>query len=168
MTTGTISLFDRAGREKVFSLDDHAHMVTRGQVGPGREWSSIAPPPANWDRVVPRYKVSLAVRPPQRARYRYEPPFEAGGTETDVWNYGERAYTTGEIIETKAWPHPTFVPLNYSAERVLQFFSTRMKSRLTLSPWHIDRLRLDDGLSGPSTPDVRPPDVKPMDLRPVA
>ena len=37
---------------------------------------------------------------------------------------------SGEIVEAREWPHPPFHPLNYSAAKVLDFFNTRMKSRL--------------------------------------
>ena len=90
MTTGTIALYDRDGREKIFTLAEHARMVGNGQVGPGREWSSVAPPPASWERVVPRYKVSRhrpagAAGPLSHSNRRSRP------VATDVWQYGERA-----------------------------------------------------------------------------
>jgi hypothetical protein len=107
------------------------------------------------------------MRPAERARYRFEPPF---GTILDsgVWQYGTRAYKAGEIIETTAWPHPSFMPLTYGAERVLEFFNTRMKSRLTTSPWFGDSLRLDDGLTGAPIVSAAPPQLKQMDLRPAS
>jgi len=43
--------------------------------------------------------------------------------DSDVWQYGHKAIERDEIIETKAWPHPSFQPLNYSAARVLEFFT---------------------------------------------
>jgi hypothetical protein len=56
---------------------------------------------------------------------------------------------SGEIVEAREWPHPSFHPLNYSAAKVLDLFNTRMKSRLQRSPWRGDRLRLDDSRHRP-------------------
>jgi hypothetical protein len=47
------------------------------------------------------------------------------------------------------------VPLNHSAQHVREFFTSRQKSRLPLSPWRNGRLHLDDGRAG-SQPDLRP------------
>jgi hypothetical protein len=145
MNTGTIELYDRAGHGREFSLGEHARMVGCGQVGAGKDWSSVKPPPQGWEHEVPKYRARFDVQPPKLARLRLEPPQEMAA---DIWQYGERAYKTGETIETKAWPHASFMPLNYGAERVLEFFNTRMRSRLATTPWEIDRLRLDDGLTG--------------------
>jgi hypothetical protein len=134
-------------------------------VGAGKGWSFHKPPPLNWEREVPKYRVARDVRPAERARYRLETPFSTI-SDSSVWQYAERAYTAGEIIDTKEWPHPSFVPLNYGAEKVLAFFNGAMKSRLPRAPWHENRVRLDNGLSGPIIPDVRPPQVKPMSDHP--
>jgi len=56
---------------------------------------------------------------------------------------------SGEIVEAREWPHPSFHPLNYSAAKVLDFFNTRMKSRLQRSPWRGDRLHLNDSRHRP-------------------
>jgi hypothetical protein len=75
--------------------------------------------------------------------------FAFGRSTSDAWQYGTRIIKAGETIETREWPHPSFFPLNYAAQKVPEFFNTRQKSRLPKSPCHGDRLRLSDGLSGP-------------------
>jgi hypothetical protein len=163
----TVTIYHRDGREKTVDVHEGARLAGAGTVGAGKDWSFVKPPPLNWEREVPRYKTTRALRPPERARYRLESPF-ATTFDPNVWQYADRAYAANEIIETKFWPHPSFAPISYSAERVLEFFNSRMKSRLTTSPWFGDSLRLNDGLTGNIIVSAVPPQLKPMDLRPVA
>jgi hypothetical protein len=158
--TATITLYHVDGHEQVFTLAEHARMAGSGQVGAGRAWSTVAPPPPGWEREVPKYRVRFDVGPTALARFRFEPPYDVGA---NIWQYADRGYKTGEIIETKAWPHPTFEPLTYGAKKVLEFFNTRSKSRLPTAPWFGTGIRLDDGLSGPIIPaiDVPPPQSSP-------
>jgi hypothetical protein len=102
---------------------------------------------ASWDRIVPRYRVTRDLKPAEKNRFRFEPPF-AQQADGDIWQYGNRPLAAGEEIETKSWPHPTMHPLNESARRVLEFFKMRQRSRLPLSPWRDGRIVLDDGLTG--------------------
>jgi hypothetical protein len=104
-------------------------------------------PPAGWQFETPKYRVTSDIRPAEKARYRAEPPF-AQMSASDIWQYGTRPLKTGEIIETREWPHASFSPLNYAAKKTLEFFNLQMKSRLPRSPWYGDRLRLDNGLTG--------------------
>jgi hypothetical protein len=113
---------------------------------------SFSAPPPGWEREVPRYRVTRDIHPSPNSRHRFEPPF-ASLSDSSVWQYAERDYKAGEI-ETRDWPHPSFRPLNYSAGKVLDFFNTRQKSRLPRSPWAGDRIRLDDGLTGPTQPKI--------------
>jgi hypothetical protein len=123
-------------------------------------------PPLNWKREIPKYRISRDTKPSPKTRFRFEPPFSSG-SESDVWQYGERVHKTGEIIETTEWPNPgTMTALNYSARQVMEFFTSRQKSRLPRSPWNNDQVRLDDGLSNP-LPKIGLPQMQPMDLRPV-
>jgi hypothetical protein len=126
-------------------------------------------PAPGWEREIPKYRVTRDIQPAQRARYRSEPPF-AHCFDSDVWQYGERTLKAGETVETKAWPHPTFFPLNYSAKRTLDFFNFQMKSRLPRSPWHGDSLRLDNGLTGNTVTvdDAAMPRLEPISLKPIA
>jgi hypothetical protein len=110
-------------------------------------------PPPGWEREVPRYRVTRDIHPSPNSRHRFEPPF-ASLSDSNVWQNAERDYKAGEEIETRDWPHPSFRPLNYSAGKVLDFFNTRQKSRLPRSPWIGDRIRLDDGLTGPTQPKI--------------
>lgn len=112
-------------------------------------WSFMPFPPPGWERETPKYQVRYDVGLETYARHRHETPHSA--VQHDVWQYGTRPLKAGEIIETREWPHPSFIPLNYSAKKVLDFFKTREKSRLPRSPWQGDSVRLDDGLSGPLT-----------------
>jgi hypothetical protein len=112
---------------------------------------SFSAPPPGFEREVPRYRATRDVYPSPNSRHRHESPFSSFSDDA-VWQFAERDYKAGEEIETKSWPHPSFHALNYSAEKVLEFFSSRQKSRLPLAPWRFDRLVLDDGLSGPTQP----------------
>jgi hypothetical protein len=163
----TVTIYHRDGREKTVDVHEGARLAGAGTVGAGKDWSFVKPPPLNWEREVPRYKVTRDVRPAERARYRLEQPFSTV-FDSGVWQYGTRAYKAGEIIETKEWPQESFHPLNFTAEKVLAFFKGALRSRLPRSPFDGDRVRLDNGLSGPATPEVRPPQPNPMDLRPAS
>jgi hypothetical protein len=127
-----------------------------------------ATPPADWEREIPRYLVVHDVHRAPKERFRFEAPF------TDIldareWQYAERDYRSGQIVETTSWPHATFAPLNFSAKQVMQFFSTQMKSRMQRSPFSGGRIRLDNGLVGSLTPQTtKPPQLQPMDLRPAS
>ena len=112
-----------------------------------------ARPPPGWEYEIPKYKATRAVEMAEKRRFRFELPFSQMA-DSDVWQYGHKAIERDEIIETKAWPHPSFQPLNYSAARVLEFFNTRQKSRLPWRPWQFDRIVLDDGLTGPTQPRI--------------
>jgi hypothetical protein len=108
-------------------------------------------PPPGFEREVPRYRVSRYVYPSPNSRHRFEPPF-ASISDNNVWQFAERSFEAGEIIETKSWPHQTFIGLNFSAQKTLEYFNSRQKSRLPHSPWQVDRIVLDDGLTGPTQP----------------
>jgi hypothetical protein len=136
-------------------------------VADNREPADHATPHPGWEREVPRYRVTREVHPAEKDRFRFEPPF-AMMSSSDVWQYAERPFEAGEIIETTAWPHASFRPLNFAAARVLDFFNTRQKSRLPRSPWGSDRLVLDDGLTGNEPALAVPAQLKAMALRPAS
>jgi hypothetical protein len=132
------------------------------------EWSLTPPPPLNWEREIPRYRVTRDLQPAQKARFRSEPPFSETW-QSDCWQYGDRKYAAGEIVETTNWPDASMQGLNYSGQQVLAFFKAEMKSRLPTSPWHQGAVRLNNGFSNlPGISDVKPPQIQPMNLRPVA
>jgi hypothetical protein len=110
------------------------------------------PPPGNWDREVPRYKVTRDLHPSPNSRHRHETPFTSMD-DNSCWQQSDREYAAGSIVESRNWPHSSMTPLNESAERVLQFFKSRIKSRLPRTPFRGDRIVLDDGLTGP-TPNI--------------
>jgi hypothetical protein len=56
-------------------------------------------------------------------------------------------------------------PLNYSARQVIDFSTSRQKSRLPRSPWANDQVRLDDGLTG-AMPKITSPQPEPVRLQP--
>jgi len=71
-------------------------------------------PPLNWKREIPKYRISRDTKPAPKERFRFEPPFSSG-SESDVWQYGERVHKASEVIATTEWPNPgTMTPLNYS------------------------------------------------------
>jgi hypothetical protein len=123
-------------------------------------------PPLGWRKEIPIYRISRETLPAPKARFRFEPPFSSG-SESDVWQFGDRLYRAGEVIESTEWPNPgTMTPLNYSAKQVMEWFTSHQKSRMARSPWANDQVRLDDGLSNPM-PKIGLPQLQPMDLRPV-
>jgi hypothetical protein len=124
-------------------------------------------PPPGWEREVPKYRVVRDTLPAQKPRFRFEPPF-ASCLDNDVWQYGERLHKAGEVIATDQWPHPSFFPLNFSAKKVQQFFSTQMKSRMSRAPFSDGRIKLETGLTGNLVVDPTPPQLKQMDLRPAS
>jgi hypothetical protein len=112
--------------------------------------------PPFWEIHVPRYKAMRDLKPAEKARFRHEPPFSQLA-DNDVWQYadpGKPPVERGAVIMTRCWPHPSFLPLNYAAFRVLEFFNARQKSRLPVRPWRVDRIVLDDGLTGPTQPQI--------------
>jgi hypothetical protein len=122
-------------------------------------------PPLNWKKEIPKYRISHDTKPAPKERFRFEPPFSSG-SESDVWQYGERVHKTGEIITTTEWPCPgTMTPLNYSARQVTEFFTSRQKSRLPRSPWANDQVRLEDGLGGPQ-PQIKAPQPERVRMAP--
>jgi hypothetical protein len=122
-------------------------------------------PPPGWECETPKYRATRDIQPAEKARFRFETPF-AHSFDSNTWQYGSRSIQTGEIVETREWPHASFRPLNYSAAKVLDFFNTRMKSRLPRSPWEGNRLRLDDGLTGAGIMSAVLPQLRKVDLRP--
>src|SRR6266850_4819663 len=100
---------------------------------------------AGWEKEIPKYRVVRPVSPPSRARYRDEKPFSTMA-DSDCWQYADRFYAADEIVSTTAWCHPSFEPLNFSAQQVLAFFKAEMKSRLPQSPWFDGQVRLSNGL----------------------
>jgi len=122
-------------------------------------------PPLDWRREVPKYRISRETKPAPKQRFRVEPPFTSG-SESDVWQYGERVHKAGEVIESTEWPNPgTMTPLNYSARQVMEFFTSRQKSRLGRTPWRDGKVFLDDGLSNP-LPKIGLKTIHPVDLAP--
>lgn len=114
-----------------------------------------------WEREVPQYRVRRHVHPSPKSRHRTEPPFSSS-SDDNCWQYAERSYKAGEIISTTAWPHGSFQPTNFAGEQILRFFQSAPKSRLPISPWFGDRVRLSDGLTGHGP---RPQIVTPAQVR---
>lgn len=110
-------------------------------------------PPRNWAREVPRYKATRDLQPASKPRFRLEPPFAVMYSENE-WQFGEKFIPAGTEFSSQAWPHPTLCPLNYSAAKVLDYFNTRQRSRMPLSPWRNGKIDLDDGLTGPVAPNI--------------
>jgi hypothetical protein len=104
--------------------------------------------PDGWETTIPRYRVTRPVHPSGNDRHRLEAPFSSS-SDPSAWQFAEREYARGEIIETRdLWPHPSFVAMNYAAKRTLEFFDSAPKSRLPRSPSYGGRIRLETGLDG--------------------
>jgi hypothetical protein len=147
----TATVYHRDGSEKTVDVHEASRLVGASAAGPGKEWSFHKPPPLNWEWEIPRYKATRDLRPSPNRRHRFEPPFSTIW-DSAVWQYSEQAIAAGDEFESRDWPHPSLQPLNYSAGRVLDFFNSRMKSRLPHSPFRGDRVELDDGMTGPTEP----------------
>lgn len=153
-----MTIFRRDGRERAVGVHEASRLA-----GAGKDWSFEAPPPPGWERETPRYKVMADTKPAPKERFRYEPPF-ALLSESDTWQFGTRLHKAGEIIETREWPNPgTFNPEDLVARKIMDFYTTRQKSRLQRSPFNGDRLVLDDGLGG-GAPVITPPRPEPVRL----
>jgi len=117
-------------------------------------------PLPGWERETPKYRVIHETHPSKNSRFKFEPPHSSASDGS--YQYGDRILKRGEIVETRQWPHAAFFPLNEVAKRVLDFFNSRQKSRLPLTPYDSrGQLRLDDGLSGP-LPNIGRPQVQPI------
>ena len=100
-----------------------------------------------WETEIPRYRAVHSVRPSPNPRHRTETPLSSI-SDSSVWQFAERDVAALETVETTAWPHSSFRPLNASAEAVLACLNSATKSRLPISPWRSGGLYLSDGLSG--------------------
>jgi hypothetical protein len=160
---GTVTIYNRDGSIAQLPAEQARY---RTYMRPD-EWSLTPPPPPGWELTIPMYKVTRDLRPASRPRYRFEPPFTSI-SDNDCWQFGEHALKANDEITTRAWPHPSFHPLNYSAERVHSYFIGAMKSRLGLSPFRGDRIVLDNGLTGPTSFEVKSPKPQQFDTRPAA
>ena len=161
-----VTIYHRDGREREVDVHTASRLVGVGQAGLGEAWFFHKQPPLGWELEVPRYKATREVPPAPLARFRHEPPHAEN--YDGCWQYGTQLVERGAEIETTDWPHSSFLPLNYSAERVLAFFNAGMKSRMTLSPWHNGRVRLDNGLSNAPGIVSKPPQPAPFSTRPAA
>lgn len=120
-----------------------AENIVRNSSG---RFSFVKPLPAGCERQVPKYRAARDVQPSSKERHRQEPPFTSIQDDS-VWQYGERPILAGETLESTAWPHPSFQPLNDSAREIHRFFITATKSRLQRSPWKDRRLLLSDAMA---------------------
>lgn len=135
-------IYNTQTRETQLLSQLQAHNVVTSSRG---LWSFKKPPAAGFDRELPVYRLTRDLIPPEKARFRSELPF-AHIQDNSVWQYADREYKAGEIVETDCWPHGTMVPINESARRTLAVFNTSQKSRLPHKPFRGGRLQLDDGL----------------------
>jgi hypothetical protein len=105
-------------------------------------------PPIGWRKEMPVYRVRAETRPALKSRFKFENPF-AQIMDPSEWQYGEKVWPAGSVIETDQWPCVgTFVPLNYSAREILFYFNGHQKSRMQRTPWRDGQVCLEDGISG--------------------
>jgi hypothetical protein len=102
-----------------------------------------------WEREIPRYRATRDLHPSPNSRHRFEPPFASLG-DPDVHQYATQPVKAGDEFESREWPHPSFHPLTFSAVKTLEFYTSRQRSRMSLSPWRDGRIVLEDGLGGPT------------------
>jgi hypothetical protein len=107
----------------------------------------------NSDSELPKYKATRDLKPSPNARHRNETPF-ASQSDNDVWQYAERPIAAGAEISTDCWPSSSMQGMNDAARQILEFFRTRQRSRMPLKPIRNGRVYLDDGLSGPTQPNI--------------
>jgi hypothetical protein len=120
-------------------------------------------PPLNWKREIPKYRINHETKPASKERFRFEMPFSQI-MDPSVWQYGEKIWPAGSVIETTEWPNAgSMTALNYSASQVLQFFGERQKSRLGRAPWRDGQVFLNDGLGGPQ-PKIGLPNLQTVEL----
>lgn len=133
------------------------------------EWSLTPPAPVGWESEPGRYFATQDLHASPNSRHKFEPPFSTV-MDPNVWQYLEQgqAIAAGDEVITQAWPHPSMRPISYGAKMISTFFATKTKSRLPRSPFRSGKIDLDDGLSGPMQPNIRPPQMQPLNLRPVA
>jgi hypothetical protein len=92
----------------------------------------------SWDREIPRYRTVRAVHPSEHPRHATEAPWSMC-SDDDCWQYAAKPIAAHETIETTAWPHASFQPLNESARRIHDFFRATSRG-LPRSPWLHDRV----------------------------
>jgi hypothetical protein len=120
-------------------------------------------PPLNWRRQIPKYRIERDTKPALKERFRHEPPF-AQIMDPSEWQYGERVWPAGSVIETTEWPNPgSMTALNFSAREVMEFFNSRQKSRMTRTPWRDGEVCLEDGLGGPQ-PKIGLPNLRSIEM----
>jgi hypothetical protein len=109
-------------------------------------------PPLGWRKEIPLYRISRDTMPAPKERFKYETPV-AQQSDASTWQYGERVHKAGEVIATTEWPNPaTMIPLNYGAAQVMEWFTSRQKSRMSRTPWRDGQVFMDDGMGGPTQP----------------
>jgi hypothetical protein len=92
-------------------------------------------PPLNWRHEVPKYRISRDTKPAPKERFRFEPPFSSG-SESDVWQYGERVHKAGEVIETTEWPNPGTMKLfGPAGARLFHFAPEKPVAARTVGRW---------------------------------
>ncbi len=98
-------------------------------------WSFTPPLPKGWEKETPKYRATKSVHPSHLARLADEPPVMLSSDDAE-WQHGDRNVEAGEEIETKEWPHRSFVALNDSGKHILDLLNNRPVHVLPPKPWH--------------------------------
>jgi hypothetical protein len=161
----TTTIFNRLDGSSLTLPADQAALKTYYERA---TWSAQPLPPPGWEFIEPRYLVTRDLQPAQKNRFRFENPFSETSSN-DSWQFGDRFYAAGETIERCiCWPHASMRGLNFSGERVLSYFINTIKSRLQQSPWSGGRIRLESGIGGALSFEVKSPSPAPFNSRPAA
>lgn len=90
-------------------------------------------PPLSWEKELPKYRATRALKPPVRPIDCHH-PVRVG--DPDTWQYAEGPVAAGEVLETSTWPHASLAPLNDSAKAVLKYFTSGQSfTRMPRAPW---------------------------------
>jgi hypothetical protein len=80
----------------------------------------------------------------------------ASSSDQNCWQYSPASgMAAGAEISTDQWPHESMIGLDSAAREILEFFRYRQRSRMTLKPIRDGLVFLDDGLSGPTQPNIK-------------
>jgi hypothetical protein len=106
----------------------------------------------DWDRTIPKYLVTRDLHGPVHRRLIHESPVSFSSDDSCFQYSPPEGLKAGQEVELTSWPHTSMRPINQSGRMVMEFFRTRMKSRMALRPWNGTKIVIDDGLTSAGPP----------------